>query len=354
VPRFATCTVAAVIAERAGLQRLRLDDGSLAYVLTDVIGTAAVGDRVVINTTAVELGLGTGGWHVVHWNLARDALAGTGGGPVMKVRYTSTQVDTGASEERHRDTPAAVTPGLPIVVCGLHSQIAAVAAVVRAHRPDWRIAYVMTDAAALPLALSDLVVDMREAGLLDVTVSAGQAFGGDLEAVNPASAMAMACHVAGADVVIAGMGPGGVGTGTDLGFGALEVGGLLDTAAWLGGQPIACLRYSDADPRPRHRGVSRHSIVALCRAAAPGALVAVPEGSRAAAIEAALAESRISVRHRVVTVPVPDVDALLAAAGVAVTTMGRKPSDDAGFFTVAGAAGVVAAWSEGETATVLL
>jgi hypothetical protein len=308
----------------------------------------------VVNTTAVDLGLGTGGWHVVHWNLARESFDEAGGGPVMKVRYTSTQLDQGAAEERHRDTPSSVRPGLPIVVCGLHSQIAAVAAVVRAQRPSWRIAYVMTDAAALPLALSDLVAELEDAGLLDVTVTAGQAFGGDLEAVTPASAMALAAHVAGADVVVVGMGPGGVGTGTDLGFGGLEVGGLLDTAAWLGGRPIACLRYSDADPRPRHRGVSRHSIVALCRAAATPALVPVPRGPLAAPIEATLADTGISARHHVTTVPVPDVSALLAAAGVTVTTMGRKPSDDPGFFAVAGAAGVVAAWTEGEPGTVLL
>ena len=42
---------------------------SAAYVLTQLTGAVAVGDRVVVNTTAVELGLGTGGWHVVHWNL---------------------------------------------------------------------------------------------------------------------------------------------------------------------------------------------------------------------------------------------------------------------------------------------
>ena len=41
-------------------------------MLTHLIGTVAVGDRVVMNTTAVDLGLGTGGWNVVHWNLARD------------------------------------------------------------------------------------------------------------------------------------------------------------------------------------------------------------------------------------------------------------------------------------------
>ena len=39
----------------------------------------APGDRVVVNTTAVDLGLGTGGWHVVHWNLARDGVDAAGG-----------------------------------------------------------------------------------------------------------------------------------------------------------------------------------------------------------------------------------------------------------------------------------
>jgi hypothetical protein len=74
----------------------------------------------------------------------------------------------------------------------------------------------------------------------------------------------------------------------------------------------------------------------------------------AAAIEAALADAGITARHRVTTVSVPDVAALLAAAGVTATTMGRKPSEDPGFFAAAGAAGVVAAWSEDETGTVLL
>ena len=64
-----------VLQERAGLQRVEVDLGAgpeRAYVLTELTGTVAAGDRAVVNTTAVELGLGTGGWHVVHWNLARE------------------------------------------------------------------------------------------------------------------------------------------------------------------------------------------------------------------------------------------------------------------------------------------
>ena len=54
---------------------------------------------MVLNTTAVDLGLGTGGWHVVHWNLAREELDEPGPGHIMKLRYTSLQVDAGAAEE---------------------------------------------------------------------------------------------------------------------------------------------------------------------------------------------------------------------------------------------------------------
>ena len=98
MPSFRTGVVTSVLAERRGLQKVEVD-GERAYVLTQLIGTVAVGDRVVINTTAVDLALGTGGWHFVHWNLERSSWSSPGPGTVMKLRYTSLQVDTGAAEE---------------------------------------------------------------------------------------------------------------------------------------------------------------------------------------------------------------------------------------------------------------
>src|SRR5690606_37775288 len=203
MPSYVTATVTEVLSERPGLQRVVTDAGR-AYVLTDVVGPVTVGDQVVLNTTAVELGLGTGGWHVVHWNLARDAWSRPGGGHIMKVRYTSRQHDAGAAEEHHPDLTSTVR-GLPVVVCSLHSQVGVVAAVARHLAPEARIAYVMTDGAALPLALSDLVQELRTRGIVDTTVTAGHAFGGDLEAVAVPSALALARHVAGADLVVVGM-----------------------------------------------------------------------------------------------------------------------------------------------------
>src|SRR5207249_1943582 len=110
---------------------------------------------------------------------------------------------------------------------------------------------------------------------LDVTVSAGQAFGGDLEAVNLVSALEVARAAGHADVVICGAGPGVVGTNTGRGFSAIEVASIVDATARLGGRPVVAVRYSDADPRPRHKGVSHHVTTALAHAHRR-ALVAVP------------------------------------------------------------------------------
>jgi hypothetical protein len=59
---------------------------------------AAIADKEGIEVSDEDLGLGTGGWHVVHWNLARHAWSQQGPGHIMKLRYTSLQVDTGAAE----------------------------------------------------------------------------------------------------------------------------------------------------------------------------------------------------------------------------------------------------------------
>jgi len=329
VPAFRTGVVRSLLSERAGLQRVDTDVGR-AYVLTDLTGPVAVGDPVVLNTTAVDLGLGTGGWHVVHWNLARDRWAQPGPGHIMKLRYTSLQTDTGAAEEEHPDLPADLG-GMPVVACSLHSQVPCVAVSLLALAPDARVAYVMTDGAALPLALSDLVAAMVAAGLVDTTVTAGHAFGGDLEAVSIPSALLLARHAAAADVAIVAMGPGVVGTGSSYGTTAVEVAAVLDGAAALGGRPVAALRMSSGDERPRHQGVSHHSTTALDLVRSP-VLVAIPE-------DGALTHPRHDVR----VIEPPDVAVLLDDAGLRVTTMGRGPADDPLFFAAAGAAGALVA-----------
>ena len=343
---FRSGRVTGVLSERQGLQRVEVDLGAgpeRAYVLTQLTGSVAEGDRVVLNTTAVDLGLGTGGWHFVHWNLEREEWVEPGPGHILKARYTSLQADVGSTEEHLDDEQSAVTSinGMPVVAAALHSQLPAVAVTIRALRPDARIVYVMTDGAGLPLALSDLVADLHDRALLDATVTCGHAFGGDYEAVNVFSALAIARHVARADVAIVVMGPGIVGTNSTLGFTGIEVGSVLDATHGLGGDPIACVRASDADDRDRHRGVSHHTITTLTVATQSRVTVALPMVEPRVDIDlrADLEAAGITARHDVLTRPIPDVLALFAAHDLHVTSMGRPAAADPILVQCAAAAG---------------
>src|SRR5256885_161854 len=143
MPSYRTGEVVELLDERRGLQRVQVDLGNgpeRAYALPQLTGPVALGDRVVVNTTAVELGLGTGGWHVVHWNLARDGWSSDDTGHLMKLRYTSVQVDVRAAEENHPEL-ADVTSvgGMPVVACPLHSHVAGVAVAFKHLAPDARL-----------------------------------------------------------------------------------------------------------------------------------------------------------------------------------------------------------------------
>ena len=166
--------------------------------------------------------------------------------------------------------------GMPVVVADLHSALPAVLAGVRAESPEARVAYVATDGGALPLWFSRTVDGLREAGWLVGTVTAGQAYGGDLEAVTLHTGLLAARLVLGADIAVVAQGPGNLGTGTRWGFSGVACGEAVNAAAVLGGRPVAALRVSGADARERHHGVSHHSLTAYGRVALAPADVVVP------------------------------------------------------------------------------
>jgi len=334
----------AVLAVEVGGERAE----AIAY--TTLTGPVAAGDEVVLNVTAVALGLGTGGRHFVVGRLGGEAEAQQVPGHVMKLRYTPLQFSVLAAEEEqspHHDAVAACASldGLPVIACSLHSMVGPAAAGVKAAAPQARVAYVMTDAAALPLALSDLVARLREAGLLDATITCGQAFGGDHEAVNLHSALLAARCVANADVAIVAQGPGNVGTRTDWGFGGVEQGEIINAAAVLGGRPVAVPRIGFADPRPRHRGLSRHAVIALGRVALLPADVVVPRMAedRSREVMQALESAGIAAKHRIVTEDGAPGMALLQARGIEAVSMGRSFEQEPEYFLAAAAAGAHAA-----------
>jgi hypothetical protein len=340
VASFRSGVVVEMLVERPGLQRVlvRIEgEDQRAYNVVQLTGQVAVGDEVVCNTTAVGLSLGTGGWHIVHWNLSHRSLDTPSGGHIMKLRYTSLQVDTGAVVERGEWNPGSQL--VPVVVCSLHSQVAVVAAMFASAAPGKRLAYVMTDGGALPIVMSELVHELRSKGLLSGTVTTGHAFGGDIEAVNVTSGLLGAAHDLSADAIVVGMGPGVVGTGSTYGTTALEVAAILDDVAHLGRQPILCVRASQADLRLRHRGISHHSITALHRRMA-AVCIAVPKPDVALLDDVTYPTQPADT---IAIVDVPDVGLVLESHGLQVTTMGRGPHEDAVFFRFSAAAAVVAA-----------
>ena len=316
---------------------------ALAY--PELTGPPQPGDRVLLNTTALALGLGTGGYALVVAVPDRLPADPDGPGHLVKARYTPLQVTvTGADEQGspHYDVlrDADDIGGIPVVVADLHSALPAVLAGLRADRPVPPVTgYLMLDGGALPAAFSATLAGLREAGWLAGTVTTGQAFGGDLDTVTVHSGLLAARHVLGAEVIVVTQGPGNLGTGTRWGFSGVACGEAVNAAAVLGGRPVAALRISAADPRPRHQGVSHHSLTAYGRVALASADVVVPLlpgefGARVSEQAAVLA-----ARHTLVSVGTDGLAEALRGCPVPLSSMGRTLDDDPAYFLAAATAG---------------
>lgn len=345
--------------ERPGVQEISVRvDGELRHAINYPFFTGSVhpGDGVLLNTWAVSLGLGTGGYDFV---MARTGCSEDAEPPghIMKLRYTPVQTPVLAAEapeSPHHEALAGFQSleGTPVVCAELHSQVAPVAAAAKLEAgSSTRVVYVMTDGAALPIGLSRTVEQMRREGLIEATVTAGQAVGGDYEAVNLYSALAVAKAVAQADVIVVSQGPGGVGTATRLGFTGIDQGIALNAATSLGGTPIAVVRLSFTDPRPRHHGISHHTLTVLERVALSSVMVPVPRlrATQNWKWRSALANTDLLERHQFVTVDAELGIETLAKGNIAFSTMGRTLREERPFFLSAVAAGLLAGqWISGQ------
>ncbi len=315
---------------------------ALAY--EDVVGSPVVGDVVLLNVTALDLELGTGGYALVAGLPQRLPADAEGPGHLVKARYTPLQMTVLGVDEQdspHHDVlrDADDLAGMPVVVADLHSALPAVIAGLRERRPDASVAYVATDGGSLPLAFSRTVQGLRAAGWLAGTITVGQTFGGDLEAVTVHNGLLAAHLVLGADVTVVAQGPGNLGTGTRWGFSGVAAGEAINAAATLGGRPVAALRVSQADDRERHRGVSHHSLTAYGRVAAHRADIPVPRLPGEFGEQVARQAATLSPPHHIVTVDVDGLEEALASSPVGLSTMGRGMAADAAAFIASAAAG---------------
>ncbi len=325
------------------------DTSERAIAYPDLVGPVTAGDLVLLNTTAVELGLGTGGAHFVVAVLDAAPTAGADPAPgrVMKARYTPVQTAVASVEETHRDEleGSKGLEGVPVVCAPLHSMLGPIAAGAKVAGGGAGVVYVMTDGAALPGAFSRLVTRLRDAGLIDGWITCGQAFGGELEAVTVWTGMLAAKEILKAQVIVVADGPGNLGTDTTWGVSALGGGNSLNAAAALGGRPLAALRISFADRRERHRGVSHHSLTILERVCLVETLVPVPslaDEHQREAVWDAIRKVNLDGRHQPVEVRAEPALDELARRGVEITSMGHSVGEDPALFLGAGAAGVLA------------
>ena len=335
---------------------LEFEDGTRgpAVVLESLVGPVAAGDQVVANTTAVDLDLGSGGYHFVPWNLSRQELDTDGSGHIMKLRYTPLQLNVEAVEESldglEGEDLSGALGGMPVVAGSLHSQLLPAALAYRHAMPEGKLAYVMTDGGSLPAAFSNTARFLRENGYLDSVITCGNAFGGDMEAVTVYGALLAARRITGADAVIALMGPGIVGTGSQAGFSGIEQGMIVNAAASLGGLAIAIPRISFADERDRHRGLSHHTVSSLKYAARARAVIAMPEleSGRGDCLSEQLRESGLDSMHEVRSVDARVIEGLMGRCDLKATVMGRGYEAEPEFFMAAAAAGLIAAGGGGE------
>jgi hypothetical protein len=317
-------TVSAIREQNEELVRL-LVDGEPCLAYPRLTGPIEVGDEVIVNTQARDLGLGSGGFDILHANLTRGlGLAAEPGAHVMTLPYTPVQAATRHVEEDGE--PATSLNGIPVVCCSLHSQVAPVCAGMR-RRHKLRVAYVQLGGGALPVSLSDAVRVLKRGSYLEVAVAVAPCVDGDVQAVTPASALAW-CSAQGFDVVVCSIGPGIVGTASALGHGGLVAVEAANTAAALDGSPILAVRYSQADPREQHRGVSHHTR-AILELSAAEVHAAWPQGLEA--------PDWLSPREEV------DVEGWHEECGrLPLPHMGRGLEEEPWFFMCAFAAGEVA------------
>jgi hypothetical protein len=363
----------------AGLQEvaLKMKSGESARGIhyTDSLDPLAEGDEVIVNSTAVVLGLGTGGVHFVYGLVDGagvvdrgknfDTVENVPRGHLMKLRYTPLQRAALSAEEEasphHRlFLGRPMLEGMPVLIGDVHSMLPGAVAWLRHLEKKaqpvvpLRLAYVMSDGGALPLAFSRHTAELKRCGWLQGTVTYGHAYGGDLETVNKFTALLAARHALHADIAIAAMGPGIAGTGTPLGHSGIEVGELVNAVAALSGVPIVMPRVSFAEQRERHRGVSHHTLGALATAAFAKARLPLPAElapEARALIERQLRQYGIAAKHEVLWLsepPLAEALACIEAAPFPITTMGRSFREDPCFFQAVCVA-AQAAWNALQT-----
>lgn len=347
-------TVLKVLESSDKIQKLEVlnSDGvvSKAIAYMDIVNVVSEGNTVLSNRIAAKLTLGTGGYDFIISNLSDPELErDKGPGHIIKMPYSPFQSAVLSVEEK--DSPYhdlfkqhRSIENMPVIVCGLHSHIVPAVAMLKYKRPGTKVTCVITDGAALPVALSDSLRRLRS-DLIENIISCGNAYGGDLEAVNIYTALLAAKHVNKSDIAIVAMGPGIKGTETIYGHSGIEQGWIIDAVNTLQGVPVYSPRISFADKRPRHKGISHHSLTVLREIAKTQSRVALPkivDPDNLNLVKDQLSDNGLFDKHSISFEDTAELAEALASFSLEAHSMGRNIKDDPCFFEAAACAALAA------------
>ncbi len=312
----------------------------------DLTGPIKIGDIIILNTTAVELSLGTGGIHFVIFNYSNESKDFKGKGHIMKLRYTPQQIKCLVAEEEdslyHQMFKDFKSLDNHIFIIGsLHSMLAPIVAMLKWLDKDIKINYIMTDGGSLPIHFSNTVKSLKQKKLIENTITIGHAFGGDLECTNIYTGLIGAKEILKGNVTIIAMGPGIVGTGTKYGFSGIEQGQIIDAVNTLDGNPIAVPRISFSDLRDRHKGISHHTRTVLSEIAKTSSKVIIPllDEYKLNILNEQIESLNINNKHDIIYEDGKDIFEAMNYFNLDIKTMGRGYEEDKEFFLTLGAVG---------------
>lgn len=317
-----------------------------AYNYKNMTGSLDIGDRVLVNTTACSLRLGTGGYHFIIANLDNLEKQMGNWGHGMKLKYTPQQVHVSFCEEEDSPYHSLFQNRLKlqdkiIYIGELHSMLLPLCAYFKYNKKNIKIACIITDHGALPVFFSNNIRLLKSLELLDATISIGNAYGGDYECVNIYTGLQMALNVLKADVAVVTMGPGIMGTGSPFGFSGLEMGFYINFIKNNGGEPLYIPRISFKDPRKRHYGISHHTLNVLSYIVDVPVPIVLPimEKGKINFVMKQLKKYRLTEKYPIIFKCGRDIVDSLKYFNLNPSTMGRTLSEDREFFYTLGAVG---------------
>ncbi len=308
-------------------------------------GSLKKGEEVLVNSTARELKLGTGGYHFIISRCSKGNNSNNGSlqqpGHIMKLRYTPFQLKTLSVEEKASPYHQQIKnfndlKGQPVIIIPLHSLLAPLAAVFNFYYPGKKLVYIMTEGGSLALNFSFQVKELVDRGYIYKTITIGHSFGGDFEAVNIITGLAAARIAAEADLIVVGMGPGIVGTATRFGFSGVENVFINQSINILKGKSIMVPRVSFAEKRSRHNPVSHHTLTMLTDMISNPVEVIFPDIKE---LKYILQQAGLLEKHQIIFYNQDQYDKIervLRNSDLKFNSMGRSFKEDPLFFITGG------------------